>query len=508
VPVELALIARKALEKRREDRYVSMREFEQDLRRYLANQPIRARPPSLPRRTQKWVLRHPTASATIAISVCAFGLLLALTLRAERLRREAEKQTAVARTEAALSQEVEDFLTGLFQSADPALYGVDEPTLRDVIERGRARLLAGEVENPEVRARLATTLSNILGKLGAFPEASELLEGAATAWEDLSREEDPDALDTRLQQAVAAYDDGRDPDAMAILDELRERGREGHLDPRTECSVERMRAEVFSRQGRFAEAEAAFDRADELGREHLEEGCDELTILRTRRGELLYRQRRFAEVEDLLAVDDERLAPLLASGNALALDHFNLLALTWLGQNRLAEARDLLERIVEASEEHLGKEHARSINTRINLATVLEQQGDLERAESMYAEAWETSEARYGSTSSEASTARNNFANCLLRQGRFTEAEPIIRDLLADMREIQGEHHLLTTRTRESLAHCLMQLGQSEEAVELIERALADLPPDAPERPALEAALEKLYAETPSDDTESATSEE
>jgi hypothetical protein len=73
LPAELALIAGKALEKRREARYQSMGELAADLRRFLAHEPIHARPPGWARRAEKWVRRHPTAS--LATCLLSLGLL-------------------------------------------------------------------------------------------------------------------------------------------------------------------------------------------------------------------------------------------------------------------------------------------------------------------------------------------------------------------------------------------------------------------------------------------------
>jgi serine/threonine-protein kinase len=500
VPADLGLIALKALEKRREDRYGSMRELEQDLERFVAHVPIMARAPSPARRAQKWMLRHPTASATIGLSLLAFAALLVMTLRLARTnaellaaQAETERQAEAARNEAALSREVEDFLTGLFRSASPDLYGHEELTLRDVVERGRARIRAGEVERPEVRARLATTLADVLAKLGDFGEASDLLDEAAAIWKELGLEQQPHAQATHFSQAVAAYDAGRDPEALAIVEELQ--ALEGRLDPALALQLARVRGEVLTRQGRFADAEVAFQEAEDRFREQPPQDSDERVLLRMRRAELDLRQARFAEGERILAEDSARLEPLLAQGNPLVLDHFNVLALLWQGQQRLEEAQRLFERLVSASEEHLGRDHARSINFRGNLAIVLQARGEIERAETMLAECCDLGEARYGHDSTEAASARHNLANCLAQQKRYAEAEPMLRDLLADMEKNQGVHHQLTVRTRASLAYSLIALRKSKEAAELLELVLVDFPEAAPERPAIESALAKLRSQ-------------
>ena len=100
VPRELALICGKALEKDADRRYPSMREFELDLRRFLANEPIRARPPSIVRRGILAARRHPVLSVSLAAAVILATISGAANLFLQRkntqleLARTAEKEQA------------------------------------------------------------------------------------------------------------------------------------------------------------------------------------------------------------------------------------------------------------------------------------------------------------------------------------------------------------------------------------------------------------------------------
>jgi hypothetical protein len=58
VPAELETIVLKAMEKSPADRYATARELADDLGRYLRDEPIRARRPSLAQRGRKWARRH------------------------------------------------------------------------------------------------------------------------------------------------------------------------------------------------------------------------------------------------------------------------------------------------------------------------------------------------------------------------------------------------------------------------------------------------------------------
>ncbi len=105
IPVELETIVLKATNKSREDRYSTAGEMAADLRRYLDNQPILARPPSLIDRARKWARRHPSVViASLVVLLVVSGVSLAAIIlidsayHRERLRAdEAEAQFLVAR---------------------------------------------------------------------------------------------------------------------------------------------------------------------------------------------------------------------------------------------------------------------------------------------------------------------------------------------------------------------------------------------------------------------------
>ena len=91
VPSDLAVIVGKALEKERGRRFQTMQEFALDLRRFLAGEPIHARPPTAARKLLQWVKRHPGRSAAAAIASVALiviSFLLLANVEANRdLRR-------------------------------------------------------------------------------------------------------------------------------------------------------------------------------------------------------------------------------------------------------------------------------------------------------------------------------------------------------------------------------------------------------------------------------------
>jgi serine/threonine protein kinase len=127
VPPELSIICTKAMEKRREDRYATMAELAADLRRYLGNQPILARPPGRLRRLQKWMLRHPTVSASLGLSAAGVMVISALLVQTIAAKNVAQQREWAA--DAARAQEEEQRRNVLRVS--------DGKTLRGLIERAQ-----------------------------------------------------------------------------------------------------------------------------------------------------------------------------------------------------------------------------------------------------------------------------------------------------------------------------------------------------------------------------------
>ncbi|MCR9198008.1 MAG: serine/threonine-protein kinase [Planctomycetaceae bacterium] len=99
VPQALEAVCLKALSKRPEDRYASARELGDEIRRWLADEPILCMPDSLPTRLGRWARRHRAIVTTAASVVCVLliGLSAGSWLLADANRRISAEKTRAER---------------------------------------------------------------------------------------------------------------------------------------------------------------------------------------------------------------------------------------------------------------------------------------------------------------------------------------------------------------------------------------------------------------------------
>jgi tetratricopeptide (TPR) repeat protein len=140
VPAELETIVLKALEKNPADRYATAQELADDLRRFLNDEPIRARPAGVARRLRKWGRRHPAwvaAAAALGLAVLLLGGAGLWRELGQRAAAERAVEAALGQAEVLQRQERWQEALAVLTVAEGQLEGRGLGALRQRVERSR-----------------------------------------------------------------------------------------------------------------------------------------------------------------------------------------------------------------------------------------------------------------------------------------------------------------------------------------------------------------------------------
>lgn len=159
-------------------RYASVEALREDVRRYRARRPLRARPDTRWYRAGKFIARHRAGVALSGLALLV-GIAFVWRLEAERSRAVTAEAIAEARGESARraaesARAALGFVVALFQDAHPERTLGREITPRMLVDDARRRLDADASLAPGMRRTLALTLGEIYHGLGESRIALDL----------------------------------------------------------------------------------------------------------------------------------------------------------------------------------------------------------------------------------------------------------------------------------------------------------------------------------------------
>lgn len=412
IDVDLATIVHKALEKEPGDRYSSAEALAEDIDRFLASQPIRARPQSTMYQLRKLMVRQkgPFAAAALGL-VMIIGFALAMSVlyaRSERNLGRALGAESEAKENFRLARgAVDRYFTTVSENPDLRAHGL-ERLRRSLLETARV-FYTDFVKRQSARTDLRAELGGAMIRLANM----DRVLGNSTAAEDAGLEglriygalaaQDPSNLHYRRELAVLQSnlgllygDTSRAPEAelafrsaLEVDEALVREGQSNAEDDGRRANTLDNLALVYERTMRLPEAEKlhreAVDLREALVAQHPEEESFRLELVQSynNMATLFGNAGRANEAEPFLLRALPIAEKLVASApdspqyeNVLAASYSNLAGVLML-DGRLDEARGHYQRELE-TRRRLSRDHPAVIEYELFLGSVLCNLGELE----------------------------------------------------------------------------------------------------------------------------------
>ncbi|HIL50965.1 MAG TPA: serine/threonine protein kinase, partial [Planctomycetes bacterium] len=504
VPLDLAVISGKAMEKDRQQRYASCADFAADLRRHLANEPIHARPSGTVVRLAKWARRHPTksvASAIVALALVAITFLAGqlaiernkLGVEKDKLAEsnqelesktaEAERSAARAEQLATLAERRAEELAGANQELQTEQQAAE--AARDEAEAQREQAQQRSADLQQVADFQAGQLSGVNAYAMGQTIRTLVLERTRSAGERAGRAEAELDQGESLLEDLFAGADFTDL-ARAVLErEIFVRAlnelESFENQPLVQAQLLHTVGKTLLKLALPQQARDPLERALEIRRREL--GADHRLTLESM-GKLGYAASagaadgRLDEAESLYRAALDGCRRALGEEDPLTLEWMSLLgSLLVNGGNQNAadpskEGAELLREALEGQRRVLGDGHEHTMYTLTVLGRLVLYRSGWEEAEPLLREALELGRQEFDRDHRIFSLARRNWGLLLQRQGYYAEAEVLFRQGLDRDIRVLGRDNVYTSYDHLYLGDILESQGRLKEAEQCYREAL------------------------------------
>ncbi len=419
---DLDTVVAKSLRKTPDRRYESAEAFGKDLERYLANQPVAARPTTTFYQVQKFVRRNRTATIWAMLSVLFLvgGLAFSLgSLSTARLERNRAVESAAEATE------LSDFLVGLLSSPDPRQDG-SEVRVRDLLDRAAARSATALADRPAVASRVHQALGFSYRGLGFDEKARQELEAAVRTTSDLAGKEGRIRhLDALLDLSNLFIEIGADAAAESLLVLAEPLLKFAAPSADYVFRLQMHRGMIIGYAGEFEASEKILREALNEALVQIGEEARTARDLRSELASTLLRARKTEAARDQWMALVELETRLSGPDHPVTLKIVNNLGMAYRQLENYELAREMLGRSLDIKLRTMGPDHPSTATGYHNLALVLRELGELELAESHHLPAVAIADTLFRPEDPRVSHFRSAYAGTLFRLGRLTEARDL-----------------------------------------------------------------------------------
>ncbi len=495
---DVSTIVSKALAKDREQRYASAADFAADIRRFLNDQPITARPTTALYQMRKFARRH---KAIVAGGMIAILAMLAAIVVSSRQALIATAARDEARREAHKANEINRFLQGIFSSeAFDGRLGEDVSAV-SLLDVASKKLDSGHFgDQPDVVAELHITLGHSYLTLGRYAAGQQHFESAQILIEDI-----PDAavISARTLEGLGSAHElqNKYEDAERCYRDARVHWVESGQPEHSTSGIWPLGLpSVLYLTGRYDEAEKMFREALAIARQQLDP--NDVRIAQALGGLGASLEAKSLPLEAIEAHQESANIYRDTQGDkSMHLANcLNNLGNAKQAAEDYAGAAAALREALAIRRAIFNGDHPDIAMGLSNLGLVLMNVGKYEESEGMLREALAIRHRVLPGVHHSTASTLNNLALTLRAMERFDEALDYHTQAVEVAEQAVPEGHLLIVILNANRAFCLFKLGRAEEAETIMLKCYAQLldsvGPDHRRTRKVATELTQLYEET------------
>ena len=460
---DLDAIIAMAMRKEPDRRYPSVEALADDLNRHLLGQPVRARHGDWRYNTAKFLRRHLLMVAGVTAAFLGLALVAGVTLWENHRIEMAREATAQERDRA---QQVSAFMVDVFSQADPFNAQGKEPTAKDLLDQGAAKIRGNLALQPEVHAELLESIGLAYRHQGLSDRAIPLFEQAVA----IRRQERP--LDNaRIAVAVANLaraltDAGNLISAEAYLEQAVTLSQSGNDAQNAQTADILVQFGHFALDAKSDPARAAqlFDKAVNIY--HVTIGDRNLQMAQALNG----LAATAVWTDDYSRAEHYQREALTIFQAIVSHNHpDNAAALATLGyiltqRGKYLEAEQVLNEALQIESNVFGVDNQRNAAIQADLGILYDREGDTARAIAATQTALKVTRDRLGTRHYLTGYYLDALANLYLKANDLPAAEADARQALAVYAQALPARHLYVATTHQLLGEVLLRRGSLTDA--------------------------------------------
>jgi len=478
---DLDWIVMKAMEKDRTRRYETANGLALDVERFLADEPVSARPPSAIYQFEKLVSRN--KFVFIALGVIAALLVVSLIIVTVSLAREMQAHRDAKATLAVL----QDMLKGIYPSYSR---GRNAEMMEDLLNETAQRLGTDLTNQPAVEADVGHLIGRAYLDIGQYGQAEGMLRKAVAIRRQLDGDHSAKLADCLYDLGQACWREANLPEAeKAHTEALAIRERLFATNTAVVAASMNAVGQIWSDQRKLTEAMPLILQGLEI-RRRLAKGGESLDVAESLRTLSVTQgaEGKTVEAEETAReLVNMRLKLLPSKYDRQVAEAYNMLQLA-AGQNGKRDAQE------EAARESLdiyshvvAMDHPFLIKSIADLGEIMRLRGDTQEAHAVLLAAISIQRKLLGDDYPDTLSSLGSLGQILESEGKWAEAESIYQQILAAWRRRAGNEYPHTLWALGRYANALTVEGKLDQAKQALDETLT---PKFAENPASSELLQ------------------